>query len=221
MRLPLASFDALLRVVGPLLPFLALAARMAVQIWIGAQQDHWRGWAEAGLVYAAVTVSRGAIYLTHRAGGCSLVAPFTCGQEWPTGLGHADASASVQVHCLLLGQGSAGAPYRTAQLSRLCWRCFLAGIFQALTSAGAISATPAHLMSDHVFLGASVQALMACELLQLSTSLWCVCQQSQTAMLGLCQAVTGCTSGSALCVPCQTRAAALQGGATPQADSGS
>eukprot|EP00891_Asterochloris_glomerata_P007522 jgi/Astpho2/7522/Aster-x1430 len=68
VRLPLASFDALLRVVGPLLPFLALAARMAVQVWIGAQQDHWRGWTEAGLVYAAVTVSRGAIYLTHRAG---------------------------------------------------------------------------------------------------------------------------------------------------------
>lgn len=76
-------------------------------------------------------------------------------------------------------------------------------------------------MSDHVFLGASVQALLACELLQLSTSLWCVCQYSQTAMLGLCQAVMGCTSGSALCAPCQTRSAALQGGATPQAESGS
>ena len=78
MRLPLASFDALLRMVGPLLPFLALAARMAVQIWIGAQQDHWRGWTEAGLVYAAVTVSRGAIYLTHRAGGCSIRTLLLC-----------------------------------------------------------------------------------------------------------------------------------------------
>ena len=94
MRLPLASFDALLRVVGPLLPFLALAARMAVQVWIGAQQDHWRGWAEAGLVYAAVTVSRGAIYLTHRAGGCSLVAPLTCGQARPPGL-------AMQMHLLM------------------------------------------------------------------------------------------------------------------------
>ena len=83
MRLPLASFDALLRVVGPLLPFLALAARMVAQIWIGAQQDHWRGWEEAGIVYAAVTVSRGAIYLIHRAGGCSTVASLS---RWPPGL---------------------------------------------------------------------------------------------------------------------------------------
>lgn len=87
MRLPLASFDALLRVVGPLLPFLALAARMAVQVWIGAQQDHWRGWTEAGLVYAAVTVSRGAIYLTHRAGGCSIVTQLSCRQAWSPSLG--------------------------------------------------------------------------------------------------------------------------------------
>ena len=117
MRLPLASFDALLRVVGPLLPFLALAARMAVQIWIGAQQDHWRGWTEAGLIYAAVTVSRGAIYLIHRAGGCSTMTLLSCRQAKLPGLAMQMHFATVQVHALV--DGPVGIPYRKAQSSML------------------------------------------------------------------------------------------------------
>lgn len=38
-----------------------------------------------------------------------------------------------------------------------------AGIFYYLTRAGAVSALPAHLMSDHVFLGSSLVALLSAE----------------------------------------------------------
>ncbi len=38
-----------------------------------------------------------------------------------------------------------------------------AGIFYFLTKAGAVSALPAHLMSDHVFLGAALVAMLSAE----------------------------------------------------------
>ena len=38
-----------------------------------------------------------------------------------------------------------------------------AGVFYWLTKAGAVSALPAHLMSDHVFLGSSLVAMLSAE----------------------------------------------------------
>ncbi len=37
------------------------------------------------------------------------------------------------------------------------------GIFYFLTKAGAVSALPAHLMSDHVFLGSALVAMLSAE----------------------------------------------------------
>ena len=38
-----------------------------------------------------------------------------------------------------------------------------AGVFYFLTKAGAVSALPAHLMSDHVFLGSALVAMLSAE----------------------------------------------------------
>ena len=38
-----------------------------------------------------------------------------------------------------------------------------AGIYYFLTKAGAVSALPAHLMSDHVFLGSALVAMLSAE----------------------------------------------------------
>ena len=46
-----------------------------------------------------------------------------------------------------------------------------AGVYRLLSRAGAVSAVPIQLMSDHIFLGASVVAILSAELVLLRCSL--------------------------------------------------
>ena len=48
-----------------------------------------------------------------------------------------------------------------------------AGIFYFLAEAGAVSALPAHLMSDHVFLGSSLVAMLSAEAVLLAKDIRC------------------------------------------------
>ena len=49
----------------------------------------------------------------------------------------------------------------------------VAGIFYFLAEAGAVSALPAHLMSDHVFLGSSLVAMLSAEAVLLAKDIRC------------------------------------------------
>lgn len=101
----LVWFDHLLRMFGPLFPFMVLATRfklasLAPDILAFDRQP----WLEQLIVYIGITLTRTGIYYLHKL-----------------------------------------------------------GIFYYLTRAGAVSALPAHLMSDHVFLGSSLVALLSAE----------------------------------------------------------
>ena len=67
----------------------------------------------------------------------------------------------------------------------------VAGIFYFLTEAGAVSALPAHLMSDHVFLGSSMVAMLSAEAVLLAKDIRC-CQHavSQWSVILLLQCST-------------------------------
>lgn len=51
-----------------------------------------------------------------------------------------------------------------------------AGIFYFLAEAGAVSALPAHLMSDHVFLGSALVAMLSAEAVLLAKDIRCHCR---------------------------------------------
>lgn len=58
--------------------------------------------------------------------------------------------------------------------------CRAAGIFYFLAEAGAVSALPAHLMSDHVFLGSALVSMLSSEAVLLAKDIRC-CSHASTA----------------------------------------
>lgn len=180
----LVWFDHLLRMFGPLFPFMVLATRfklasLAPDILAFDRQP----WLEQLIVYIGITATRTGIYYIHRIGKlingwclhalrpervsaqCTQV-PHSC-MSWFTNC--------ILRYCLWLlvyplcpeasitRHGSRRYSYCKQLLLVESGCALFAGIFYYLARAGAVSALPAHLMSDHVFLGSSLVALLAAE----------------------------------------------------------
>ena len=165
----LVWFDHLLRMFGPLFPFMVLATRfklasLAPDILAFDRQP----WLEQLIVYIGITATRTGIYYIHRLGKltnswCSYATLYTTQHHDAF---HARICAFVARSRLLLRHPQEQACLEaTADITAvaLIVLCGVAGIFYYLARAGAVSALPAHLMSDHVFLGSSLVALLAAE----------------------------------------------------------
>lgn len=156
-------------------------------------------WVEQIVAYIGITVTRLAIYFIHRLGKFPVVPSFL-GYMGDHHLSSVSKIVDSDTECLLAHRClhhicccvtvlvyAAFAWGCTSQrllkqpndcetckwrASPICW--LAAGIFYFLARAGAVSALPAHLMSDHVFLGSSLVAMLSAEAVLLAKDVRCL-----------------------------------------------
>ena len=158
-KLPLLWFDGLLRKAGPLLPLPLLLSRAAVTRGGGSGGGGGRPAAHfihVAFVYLAAAAARLAVYLPHRAGLLGKVASFPSAVLARVGGGAAAVVAPSQglqarASALAARAAAAAAPF-TSLLP-----------FSSFSSSSKESAATHHLMSDHLFLGACVGAVLCAE----------------------------------------------------------
>lgn len=155
-KLPLLWFDGVLRKVGPLLPLPLLLSRAAVAG--GGRGSSLAGsrpaahFVHVAAVYAAAAAARLAVYLPHKAGFLGRLAAFP---------------STVLARVFVWRGGAAAVAPRGGALGALAARAAAAASpFTSLlpfSSSSKDSAATHHLMSDHLFLGACVGAVLCAE----------------------------------------------------------
>ena len=159
-RLPLLWFDGMLRKVGPLLPLPLLLSRAAVarSPLAGGGSPGGGGrpaahFVHVASVYAAAAAARLAVYLPHRAGLLERFVAFPSAVVARAVGGRAAvAPQGLQARALALAARAAAAAPFTSLLP-----------FSSPWGSKAAAATTHHLMSDHLFLGACVGAVLCAE----------------------------------------------------------
>ena len=158
-RLPLLWFDGALRKLGPLLPLPLLLSRAAVAHSpvggsIGGRSSRPAAhFIHVAFIYAAAAATRLAVYLPHRAGvlGKVLSLPAAAFARVVGGGAAAVAPRGLRARAGALAARAAAAPI-TSLLP-----------FSSSSSSSKDSAATHHLMSDHLFLGACVGAVLCAE----------------------------------------------------------
>lgn len=174
-KLPLLWFDAVLRRAGPLLPVPLLLSRAAVShapLFGGSGASAGAGSAGRGLrpaahfvhvaaVYAAAAAARLAVYLPHRTGVLGRVVAF------PSELFSAALARVGGGGATVSPQGLRARVAAVASRAAAVAAAPLASLFSSSSSSSSSSSTKDsnvhHLMSDHLFLGACVGAVLCAE----------------------------------------------------------